>query len=210
MAVSKLVLKVFYLIAYDCGVVALPAASDSAVQRDIMVLAFAASRSGTRRHSSPRPRRKRRKASAERPTPAHGSAEPSIIVTNSSMEQRHVIANAKLVLRAKPSLNSQKIGEVLPGSALVVIEELMLVLEESPDDSGIGRARVGKESWPRGVTVEPLGWVTSLRDGDQKLVEPDGDSMATRTARRRQDRARLRAERRLHDERSALPPLPAP
>lgn len=114
----------------------------------------------------------------------------------------------KLVIRRGVSLDSAKLGSLRAGRGV-------LILEESQTADGTKRTRVGKESSPRGAGVEPLGWITSFKDGEAKLAPladeaPDGtnrisrlsprpamapsprvgsaDSMATRIAARRRER----------------------
>ena len=66
-------------------------------------------------------------------------------------------------------------GHVLPQDALNVVQgelprgQSLLLIDEIMDPSGVVRARVAKESSPRGICVAPLGWVTAMRDGEAKL-----------------------------------------
>ena len=122
---------------------------------------------------------------------------------------RRVRIEKKLIVRDGIGLDSKKKTEILPGTKLIV-------LREEVDDAGVVRARIARESSPRGVALSPLGWVTSVKDGERKLVPADGkgdmsppssartkfaksarspatDSMASRIAQRRQERMEARA-----------------
>lgn len=79
----------------------------------------------------------------------------------------------KLVIRKGANLDSLRLGSLLPGRGVLILEENVM-----PD--GSKRTRVGKESSPRGFAVEPLGWVTSIKDGEAKLAPlADGAPDAT-------------------------------
>ena len=108
-----------------------------------------------------------------------GSASgPSTSATEVSPPKiKRVESTAKLVLRADVALDSKWKGELPRGQCLLLIDELM-------DPSGVVRARVARESSPRGICVAPLGWVTALRDGEAKLKPIDGSVIGSkRTAR---------------------------
>ena len=109
-------------------------------------------------------------------------------------EIRRARTAAKLVLRKTHDLSSQKVRDIPAGSRI-------LVLDQMTGEDGCVRARVGIDSSPRGVAVHVLGWVTSLKDGEDKLISADAagcddivDSMAARIAARRQSQARDRAK----------------
>ena len=92
----------------------------------------------------------------------------------------------KLKVRQGPALDSPLIGNVLMGRMVILIEEKVL-------GDGTTRARVGKDSSPRGAVMEPIGWITSVKDGKHGLkkttaVEHRADSMASRIAQRRMER----------------------
>ena len=72
-------------------------------------------------------------------------------------------ANTKLVLRAAAELDSPKKGNIMAGRVLLFIDEKVI-------DTGDVRVRVGVDSSPRGVAIKPLGWVTAIKDGDNKLT----------------------------------------
>ena len=93
-----------------------------------------------------------------------------------------------LKIRQGPALDSPPIGTLLTGKMVILIEDQVL-------GDGSTRTRVGKDSSPRGVVMEPLGWITSIKDGKHGLkkttaVEHRTDSMASRIAQRRMERAR--------------------
>lgn len=88
---------------------------------------------------------------------------------------RRVEARVQLVLRAEADLNSKRKGELPRGQCLVLLDEIT-------DPSGVVRARVAKESSPRGVRVLPLGWVTAVKDGEQKLM-PVEDGIGSASTR---------------------------
>jgi len=67
----------------------------------------------------------------------------------------------KLVLRNSSELDSMKVGDIAAGTRLIVLEERIV--------DGVVRARVGRDSTPRGLAVISLGWVTAMKDGDTKL-----------------------------------------
>lgn len=90
---------------------------------------------------------------------------------------RRVEAAVKLVVRSSASLDSKKLGDLLPGEPLLVLEELCF---EQPFD-GLVRARVGRDSTPRGVCVNPIGWVTTFKDGESKLYEEEDGSTPHQT-----------------------------
>ena len=69
----------------------------------------------------------------------------------------------KLVLRSAAALDSQKVGDIKSGTFVTVLEEIRL------DNHDI-RARVGKDTSPRGLGGFDLGWVTAVKDGESKLV----------------------------------------
>ena len=133
-----------------------------------------------------------------RPTKMLSVAEIRTTET-SPINVKRVKAARQLVLREAASLESKKITELRRGEVLVVVEEA--VTEE-----GEHRARVARDSSPRGLAVHPIGWVTSFKDGEQKLIGLDDEelppssapvrsreeSMASRIAKRRQQTARER------------------
>ena len=82
---------------------------------------------------------------------------------------RRCEAAVKLVVRSSPSLESKKVGDLMPGAPLIVMEELCV----DGDSEGVLRARVGKDSTPRGVCINPIGWVTTFKDGESKLLEDE-------------------------------------
>ena len=88
---------------------------------------------------------------------------------NEAMLSR-AICNAKLVLRSSCSLDSKRVGDLLRG-----VEVLML--EQVQTDNGDVRARVGRDSTPRGLCAVPMGWVTAKKAGDLKL-EPRPEQKA--------------------------------
>ena len=61
---------------------------------------------------------------------------------------RRVKASARLVLRADVGLQSQKKGDLARGEPLLLLEEMI-------DPSGVVRAKVAKDSTPRGVSLRP-------------------------------------------------------
>ena len=92
-----------------------------------------------------------------------------------SVDLRRAVATKKLVLRSGPSLSSQRLGDIVTGKELVVMELVDLATEPLARQHGgaVGdvRARVGKDSTPRGIALVPLGWVTAVKDGEDKLEE---------------------------------------
>ena len=76
---------------------------------------------------------------------------------------RRVRTTHKLVLRKGPQLGSLRLGDLMRG------RDDLVVLDEKLDAHGNLRARVGKDSTPRGVAVYPIGWVTAVKDGVEKI-----------------------------------------
>ena len=149
---------------------------------------------------------------------ARGSARSSARSLRSARGEvptpiKRVRASARLVLREKIGLDSRKLTDIPEGSGL-------LVLNETEHEDGVIRARIGKDSSPRGVCVHPLGWVTSVRDGEMKLAPADGStiistrhdggSMASRIAQRRKESARERAAPRHRPAGAGAPPGAGP
>ena len=114
------------------------------------------------------------------------------------------VAAKKLVLRVAATLDSEKVGDVLEGATLTVLEERMI---EGTNDL---RVRVGKDTSPRGLGGFDIGWVTAIKDGQATMAPLHGagvilsvrnDSLASRIAARRRDRrqghqgARSRSQR---------------
>lgn len=105
------------------------------------------------------------------------------------------VALDKLVLRRGKDLDSEKVGNLLMGATV-------LVLETSTLEDGTVRSKVAKALR---ATVEPLGWVTSVKfdltgDEEQKLaeVEAEHDELATGSSPSRADSMASRiAQRRL-------------
>lgn len=130
---------------------------------------------------------------------------------------RRARASAKLVVRENVTTESPFKGNVRRGEAVLLLDEIREL-------NGTVRARIARESSPRGLCVETLGWVTMEKDGELKLDEiPDSESsprgihqplrrlsqrsnsMASRIALRRQQMAQEREEAR----KSASAPGPA-
>ena len=126
------------------------------------------------------------RSSTERPSRLYDPGDASL--------PRHVVAAVKLVLREDVGIESKKLGEIVAGTPLDLLEEA--------DVDGCFRARVGRDSTPRGIVCHTLGWVTAFKDGERKLYAVGGvpgvDSMAARIASRRQQRLteRLKSHRR--------------
>ena len=76
---------------------------------------------------------------------------------------RRGVSLDKLVIRKSFALDSEKVGSLLMGKAVLVLEQQRL-------HDGTIRSRVGKESSPRGFAVDILGWITSVKGGEHKLV----------------------------------------
>ena len=55
----------------------------------------------------------------------------------------------------------QQLGDIFEGKEIIVMEEVEI--------DGVVRAKVGKDSTPRGIALHPLGWVTALKEGEEKL-----------------------------------------
>ena len=113
-----------------------------------------------------------------------------------------VLGGRPLPLRKTQDLTSDKCGILTPGQTVLVMETCTL-------DDGMTCARVGRMSSPRGLLVDPLGWVMTTKHGspDQPLLRTlstdeeldadwrlqydeynerkDRDSMASRIAQRR-------------------------
>lgn len=133
-------------------------------------------------------------------------------------KEKRCTAGKKLVLRSAPHLESTKIGDIRAGTSH------LLVLEQTVVD-GVVRARIGKDSTPRGLAVVSLGWVTAVKDGELKL-EPSEDngsppqwnfltssaadategSMSSRIAARRQSQkpSKVKAKAKTTRERSSV------
>ena len=71
-----------------------------------------------------------------------------------SKNQRACI-NAERLVRKGASLDSREAGTLRVGTMVEVLEETTL-----PD--GVVRAKVGRESQPRGLTIVTDGWILSL------------------------------------------------
>lgn len=76
-------------------------------------------------------------------------------------EVHNCLTARKLVLRNSAELESMKMGDIAAGTRLIILEERIV--------DGVVRARVGRDSTPRGLAVISLGWVTAMKDGDTKL-----------------------------------------
>ena len=79
-----------------------------------------------------------------------------------------MISTTKLVVRSGKSLTSERIGDLLSGVEVLILDQTLL-------KSGVTRARVGVDSSPRGVCVNPMGWVTAEKDGEIKLAPLGSD-----------------------------------
>ena len=101
---------------------------------------------------------------AERCGPAMPLAvSPRLFPQYEHSSLRRAIVNTKLVLRVGKSMDSQKVGNLLAGSEVIVLEEFTL-------EDGVVRARIGYDSTPRGLCVVPRGWVTTEKEGETKLT----------------------------------------
>lgn len=89
-----------------------------------------------------------------------------LVPDHSKVHIRRAISSAKLVVRSGASLGSKKLCELERGSHVLMLEQVGL-------ESGDVRARVGRDSTPRGLCVNPVGWVTARKDGESKLVTMD-------------------------------------
>lgn len=107
---------------------------------------------------------------------------------------RRMVANTKLVLRSSSSLESDRLGNLLRG-----VEVLMM--EQVTAGNGDVRVRIGRDSSPRGLCVNHMGWVTAKKGDSSKLTPieevvegEDGivlcGSMASRIAKQRRERQR--------------------
>lgn len=83
-----------------------------------------------------------------------------------SQSLKRVVANAKLVVRSSPALDSDKLCEVERGKVVLVIDEDLV----TDEDQDIVRCRIGVDTTPRGVGVQKVGWVTAMREGELKLT----------------------------------------
>ena len=109
---------------------------------------------------------------------------------NGSPEIGRAICLDKLVIRKGHELESDRVGNLLEGTPVLVLEEQTL-------RDGTVRSRVGKESSPRGVVVDTIGWITSVKEGKGKLRPlTDADQTAIGSARRSPKRreAQVRAD----------------
>ena len=131
-------------------------------------------------------------------------------------QEKRCTAGKKLVLRAASNLESTKLGDIRAGTSH------LLVLEQTVVD-GVVRARIGKDSTPRGLAVISLGWVTAVKDGEVKL-EPAVDngspaqwnfltssaadategSMSSRIVTSRRQKPRMKAKAKTTRERSSV------
>lgn len=77
--------------------------------------------------------------------------------------RRAVCLKDRLPLRTHKALSSKVVGYLAADQTVEVIERETL-------PNGTLRARVGKRSEPRGLSVDPLGWVTVSTDQDEDLM----------------------------------------
>ena len=68
----------------------------------------------------------------------------------------------KLTIRAGPSLDSAKVGKLSVGKPVLLLDKQEL-------GDGTWRAKIGRESSPRGAVIDQLGWITSEKRGEPKL-----------------------------------------
>ena len=73
------------------------------------------------------------------------------------------VVDKKLVLRTASDLNSKRVGDVVSGTFVTVLEEIAMANNDI-------RARIGRDTSPRGLGGFDLGWVTAVKDGDSYLV----------------------------------------
>ena len=97
------------------------------------------------------------------------------------MVLRHCDVYAKLVLREGHTLDSRKLGNVYPGT------KKLLVLDEVTAADGSVRAHIGKDSSPRGLIIDKLGWVTAYKEGEWILTPPGESAAPDRTTAMRDD-----------------------
>ena len=74
---------------------------------------------------------------------------------------RRVVVTKKLVLRSTSALDSQRLGDILPGKTLLVVDQELV--------DGVIRCHVCEESEPRGLSLIHRGWVTAYKDGELKM-----------------------------------------
>ena len=68
----------------------------------------------------------------------------------------------KMTIRAGPNLDSAKVGQLSAGKPVLLLDKQVL-------GDGTWRAKIGRESSPRGAVVDHLGWITSEKRGEAKL-----------------------------------------
>ena len=85
-------------------------------------------------------------------------------------ESRAICLADKLVIRKAHELTSEKVGNLVHGKTVLVLEQRTL-------DDGTVRARIGKMSSPRGLLVDSLGWVTCRKEAEEKLQELSEDDI---------------------------------
>ena len=110
------------------------------------------------------------------PTRRPGEEAIGYSVPKNEVVHRRVLVSHKLVARSTPSLDSNKVGDVPRGAALLVVDEDLV--------DGVIRCKVAKDSTPRGICVAPIGWVTAVKDGELKLepLEPADVAAASSTS----------------------------
>lgn len=107
----------------------------------------------------------------------------------------HACVCIKSIVREGASLDSPEMGNLRVGTMVVVLDECTM-----PD--GVVRSWVGRESVPRGINVESIGWITSSKPksdnaaGQNALERPGaGDTIESLASRIVQHHASLAAER---------------
>ena len=103
---------------------------------------------------------------------------PRFAATASPSVFPRVVTTTRLIVRETAELESAKKRELPTGTALVILDRLEIESQSSPAASStvVVRAKVALESFPRGVSVEPVGWVTAVKDGLARLEERPSNS----------------------------------
>ena len=99
----------------------------------------------------------------------------------SDVPMHRAISMAKLVLRSSADLSSAEVHEISPlraGDTLLVMQEVQMA-------DGRVRSQVAKESHPRGMRIDTLGWVTSLKPTTGRTLERIADDTSAEDAMRR-------------------------
>ena len=94
--------------------------------------------------------------SIRRASLANGAKRSSVATQRIPKKLDHACIGVKSIVRTGASLGSPEAGTLRVGTMVVQIDQCTL-----PD--GVVRSWVARESEPRGINIEPVGWITSFK-----------------------------------------------